>query len=62
MKPRYRWYVAAVMFAFLLLHQADKLLIGPLTTNIMEDFQINTRSGVTFTTASPAPSSWPWPP
>jgi len=41
MKPRYRWYVAAVMFAFLLLHQADKLLIGPLTTNIMEDFQIN---------------------
>lgn len=41
MKPRYRWYVAAVMFAFLLLHQADKLLIGPLTTNIMDDFQIN---------------------
>ncbi|MBN1259210.1 MAG: MFS transporter [Anaerolineae bacterium] len=41
MKPRYRWYVAAVMFLFLLLHQADKLLIGPLTTAIMEDFQIN---------------------
>ncbi len=41
MKSRYRWYVAAVMFLFLLLHQADKLLIGPLTTVIMEDFQIN---------------------
>jgi MFS family permease len=41
MKPFYRWYVAAVMFLFLLLHQADKLLIGPLTTSIMEDFQIN---------------------
>ncbi len=41
MKSRYRWYVAAVMFAFLLLHQADKLLIGPLTTAIMEDFNIN---------------------
>jgi len=41
MKSRYRWYVAAVMFAFLLLHQADKLLIGPLTSAIMEDFQIN---------------------
>lgn len=41
MKSRYRWYVAAVMFLFLLLHQADKLLIGPLTTAIMEDFQIN---------------------
>ena len=38
---RYRWYVAAVMFLFLLLHQADKLLVGPLTTAIMEDFQIN---------------------
>jgi MFS family permease len=41
MKPRYRWYVVAVMFLFLLLHQADKLLIGPLTTAIMEDFRIN---------------------
>ena len=41
MKSRYRWYVAAVMFLFLLLHQADKLLIGPLTTSIMDDFQIN---------------------
>jgi MFS transporter, Spinster family, sphingosine-1-phosphate transporter len=38
---RYRWYVAFVFFLFLLLHQADKLLIGPLTSAIMEDFQIN---------------------
>jgi predicted MFS family arabinose efflux permease len=29
------------MFLFLLLHQADKLLIGPLTTPIMAEFQIN---------------------
>ena len=41
MKSCYRWYVAVVMFLFLLLHQADKLLVGPLTTAIMEDFQIN---------------------
>jgi MFS family permease len=41
MKPRYRWFVAFVFFLFLLLHQADKLLIGPLTTSIMEDFRIN---------------------
>ena len=41
MKPRYRWLVAFVFFLFLLLHQADKLLIGPLTTSIMEDFSIN---------------------
>jgi MFS family permease len=40
-KSRYRWYVAFVFFLFLLLHQGDKLLIGPLTTAIMEDFQIN---------------------
>lgn len=38
---RYRWYVAAVFFLFLLLHQADKLLIGPLTSAIMADVQIN---------------------
>lgn len=45
MKTRYqssqRWVVIAVSFAFMLFHQADKLLIGPLTSDIMEDFQIN---------------------
>ena len=41
MKSRYRWFVAFIFFLFLLLHQADKLLIGPLTTSIMEDFEIN---------------------
>jgi MFS family permease len=39
--PRHRWFVVAVFFAFMLLHQADKLLIGPLTTPIMEAFSIN---------------------
>lgn len=45
MRTRYRssqrWVVIAVSFAFMLFHQADKLLIGPLTTDIMEEFQIN---------------------
>lgn len=42
MRPsRYRWFVVAVMFTFVLLHQADKLLIGPLTTPIMAEFKIN---------------------
>jgi MFS family permease len=41
MKSRYRWFVALVFFLFMLLHQADKLLIGPLTSSIMEDFHIN---------------------
>jgi MFS family permease len=38
---RYRWFVVSVFFFFVLLHQADKLLIGPLTTPIMESFGIN---------------------
>ncbi|MEW6567078.1 MAG: MFS transporter [Chloroflexota bacterium] len=38
---RYRWFVVAVFFLFMLLHQADKFLIGPLTTPIMETFRIN---------------------
>jgi MFS family permease len=37
----YRWFVVFVFFLFVLLHQADKLLIGPLTTPIMEGFGIN---------------------
>jgi MFS family permease len=40
-QSRYRWFVLAVFFVFVLLHQADKLLIGPLTTPIMESFGIN---------------------
>jgi len=39
--PRQRWFVVAVFFAFMLLHQADKLLIGPLTSAIMETFSID---------------------
>ncbi len=38
---RYRWYVVGTFFIFMLLHQADKLLIGPLTTPIMEFFKID---------------------
>lgn len=38
---KYRWYVMAVFFAFMLLHQSDRLLIAPLTTPIMETFGIN---------------------
>ncbi len=41
-KPsRHRWVVVALFFAFMLLHQSDKLLIGPLTTQIMETFRID---------------------
>ena len=40
-RSRYRWIVALIFFFFVLLHQADKLVIGPLTTPIMDDFGIN---------------------
>lgn len=42
MKPssNYRWFIVSIFFVFMLLHQSDKLLIGPLTTQIMETFQI----------------------
>ena len=40
-QSRYRWFVVAVCFLFMLLHQCDKLLIGPLTTDIMQEFGIN---------------------
>jgi MFS family permease len=52
MKSRYRWFVVFVFFAFMLLHQADKLLIGPLTTPIMETFGLDeARMGAVFTGA-----------
>jgi predicted MFS family arabinose efflux permease len=37
----YRWVVVAVFFMFMLLHQSDRLLISPLTTDIMADFKIS---------------------
>jgi len=52
MRSRYRWLVVLVFFAFMLLHQADKLLIGPLTTPIMEEFGINeAQMGLIFSAA-----------
>jgi MFS family permease len=50
--PRYRWFVVGVFFLFMLLHQSDKLLIGPLKSQISTDFQINnTQFGLVITGA-----------
>ena len=38
---RYRWFVVAVFFFFMLLHQTDKLMIGSLQVQISEDFELN---------------------
>lgn len=52
MKSKYPWLVVTVFFLFMLLHQADKLLIGPLTTPIMQTFGIDeAQMGAVFTGA-----------
>lgn len=51
-RPGNRWVVLAVFFLFMLLHQSDKLLIGPLTTEIMTTFRLtNTQMGAVVTGA-----------
>ena len=54
MKPsrRNRSFVVFIFFLFILLHQSDKLLIGPLTTDIIAEFGISdTQMGAVFSTA-----------
>ncbi len=47
---RYRWFAVGVFFCFMLLHQTDRLLIGPLTTPIMTTFGIDeVAMGAVFT-------------
>ncbi len=51
-KNSYRWFVMIIFFFFMLLHQSDKLLIGPLTPDIMKEFQITkTQMGSVLTGA-----------
>jgi MFS family permease len=40
-KSKYRWFVVSIFFIFMLLHQSDRLLIAPMTSQIMDDFKIN---------------------
>jgi len=49
---RYRWFVFGVFFVFALIHQSDRLLIGPLTEKIRISFNINdTQMGLVSTGA-----------
>ena len=41
--PRYRWYVVAIFFFFILLHQTDKLMIGSLQVPVSETFGIGNK-------------------
>ena len=38
---RYRWFVIVVFFFFMLLHQTDRLMIGPMQDTIEKQFGIN---------------------
>jgi MFS family permease len=49
---RYRWYVLGTFFVFMLLHQSDELLVGPLTPYIIREFSITkTQMGAVSTGA-----------
>jgi len=51
-RPKRRTSLVVILFLFMLLHQTDKYLIGPLTTPIMEEFGINeAQMGLVFTGA-----------
>jgi MFS family permease len=38
---RYRWFVIAILFLFMLLHQTDQLMIGSMQVPIMDEFKIS---------------------
>lgn len=40
---RYRWFVIIVFFFFMLLHQTDRLMIGPMQQTIEDQFHITDR-------------------
>ena len=51
-QSKYPWFVFGTFFAFMLFQQAERLVIGPLTTPIMEEFQINqAQMGLVFSGA-----------
>jgi MFS family permease len=51
-KSKYPWFVFGTFFAFMLFQQAERLVIGPLTTPIMDEFKINqAQMGMVFSGA-----------
>jgi MFS family permease len=51
-KSKYPWFVFGTFFAFMLFQQAERLVIGPLTTPIMAEFKINeAEMGLVFSAA-----------
>jgi MFS family permease len=40
-RSNYRWFVVVIFFIFMLLHQTDRLMIGPMQDTIEKQFAIN---------------------
>ncbi len=40
-QDRYRWFVVSIFFIFMLLHQTDRLMVGPMQDTIEKQFSIN---------------------
>lgn len=52
-KPNtYRYIVTAIFFLFMLLHQSDKLLIGPLTEKIQQEWNLSLTQVGAFSTGA----------
>ena len=49
---RYRWFVVGVFFFFMLLHQTDRLLIGPLTPAIQKEYNLTLTQIGAFSTGA----------
>lgn len=49
---RYRWSVVGIFFFFMLLHQTDRLLIGPLTPQIQKEFNLTLTQVGAFSTGA----------
>ena len=49
---RYRWVVVGIFFFFMLLHQTDRLLIGPLTPQVQKEFNLTLTQVGAFSTGA----------
>jgi len=49
---KYRWLVFFIFFAFMLLHQTDKLLINPLAVQIYKEWNLTDTQWGTISTAA----------
>jgi MFS family permease len=49
---KYRWFVFSIFFVFMLLHQTDKLLINPMSTQIYQEWNLTDTQWGAISTAA----------